>query len=167
MSIGNFTNTAAAYDLVAVTPTTEKSFANVCEKGDVDIVCIRLGDRLDFRMKPAQIKAAIARGMVFEITCQPMLGDSGARKNMIGNARLITRIAHPKHLLLTSGARDRWQVRSPTELAAMYEYHGVSCGVGESGATCRKQGSCVCVCVSVNVGNNDSWTCVCVSLLGD
>jgi hypothetical protein len=57
----------STYDLLAVQPRSERTFALACNSLDVDIISLDLSRRLPFRFKPALIKAALARGLTFEV----------------------------------------------------------------------------------------------------
>lgn len=68
---------ARGYDLVAVQPGSERLFHMACSSLDCDLVSLDLARRLPFRFKPAAVKAALARGLHFEVggaetshTCQ-------------------------------------------------------------------------------------------------
>jgi len=58
---------AKQFDIVAVTPLTEKLFAQCCEKLDVDVITLDLAHRLPYFIKPKQANVAIERGVYFEI----------------------------------------------------------------------------------------------------
>jgi ribonuclease P/MRP protein subunit RPP1 len=136
--IMNMTPAHQAWDIIAVKPTTEKSFGLACEKAETDIICVDLDDRLPFKLRPQQLRTAIARGVVFELCCAGLLKgiefsvdygiafvdhpsslDSGARRFAIGNARSITRIASRRGVILTSGATEPLLLRAPLEICAL------------------------------------------------
>eukprot|EP00698_Gefionella_okellyi_P010540 TRINITY_DN2736_c0_g1_i1.p1 TRINITY_DN2736_c0_g1~~TRINITY_DN2736_c0_g1_i1.p1 ORF type:complete len:237 (-),score=53.10 TRINITY_DN2736_c0_g1_i1:277-987(-) len=113
------------WDVVAAMPMSEKAFLAVCERAEVDIVSLDLGNRMPFKLKAQQIHAALARGMFFEIPVDAMLRDAGARRHLIANARTIVRATNGKGVILTSGATDPMLMRSPHEICAL----GYLCGL--------------------------------------
>ena len=59
--------TAWRYDLVAVQPQSERLFALACASLDADLIALDLSRRLPFRFKSSLVKAALARGLHFEV----------------------------------------------------------------------------------------------------
>lgn len=68
----------SSYHLLAVQPQTERAFALACSSLDVDIISLDLSRRLPYRFKPALVKAAIARGLQFEVCLWAKRGSGGA-----------------------------------------------------------------------------------------
>ena len=58
---------ARGYDLVAVQPQTERLFQLACGSLEVDLISLDLSRRLPYRFKPSMVKAALARGLHFEV----------------------------------------------------------------------------------------------------
>lgn len=58
---------ARGYDLVAVQPGSERLFQVACSSLECDLVSLDLSRRLPYRFKPAAVKAALARGLHFEV----------------------------------------------------------------------------------------------------
>ena len=58
---------ARGYDLVAVQPGSERLFQMACSSLECDLVSLDLSRRLPYRFKPAAVKAALARGLHFEV----------------------------------------------------------------------------------------------------
>lgn len=110
----------SSWDLLAGAPDSEKAFVFLCEKAEIDIISLKLSERLPFKLRPQHLKTASQRGIVFELCCEQLLRDATSRRNAIGNAQALARILGWKHLLLTSGAADPLGVRSPLELSALY-----------------------------------------------
>ena len=94
------------FDLVAVTPSTEKLFAQCCEKLDVDVIALDMAHRLPFFVKPKQANLAIERGVYFEIGYSASIADISARKTLISNVRgcfvLRPFCLHPIYLPIAS-----------------------------------------------------------------
>ena len=53
---------AKQFDVIAVTPASEKLFAQCCEKLDVDVIALDLAHRLPYFIKSKQANIAIERG---------------------------------------------------------------------------------------------------------
>ena len=64
-----------------MTPTTEKLFAQCCEKLDIDIISLDLSKRLPFFIKPKQVNVAMDRGIYFEIGYSASIQDQHARRS--------------------------------------------------------------------------------------
>lgn len=56
-----------SYDVLAVQPRTSEAFAAACTSMEVDVVSLDLAHRLPYRLRPALIKAALTRGVFFEV----------------------------------------------------------------------------------------------------
>ncbi len=52
----------------------------------MDLITLDLARRLPFRLRPAALAAAAARGVAFELCYAPALRDEAARRNLFGNA---------------------------------------------------------------------------------
>ncbi|KAA3489597.1 RNase_P_p30 domain-containing protein [Gossypium australe] len=76
------------YDIVAVRPLNQNAFDHACEKAEVDIISIDFSDKLPFRLKLPMVKAAIKRGIYFEITYSDLIVDVHQRRQIISNAKV-------------------------------------------------------------------------------
>ncbi|XP_033119499.1 ribonuclease P protein subunit p30-like isoform X2 [Anneissia japonica] len=81
-----------SYDLLAVQPTTEKLFLLACTQLEVDIISIDFSQRLTFFMKYHPVRAALDRGIHFEINYAPAIRDTYTRRNIISNAHALATI---------------------------------------------------------------------------
>jgi ribonuclease P/MRP protein subunit RPP1 len=116
-----------SYDLLAVQPETEKMFISACTSLDVDIICFDLSGRIPFAIKAGYIRQALQRGVSFEIIYAPVVVDSTARRNAIGGARMLLRLALGKGgLLISSGAEGVWQLRAPADVLNLAGLLGVT-----------------------------------------
>lgn len=84
---------ARGYDILSIQPQSERVWAAACSSLDVDVISLDLGRRLPFKLRPAQLKAALARGVAFEIRYSPALleGDSSARQAAFAAGSTIAR----------------------------------------------------------------------------
>lgn len=86
-----------SYDLIAMTPTNDETITSICSMSNlfyVDIITLdyalgRGGIQLPFRLKTADIQAAVNRGLTFEIPYGPALVDISKRKAFVQTARLF------------------------------------------------------------------------------
>ncbi|MFQ6638818.1 hypothetical protein Gotur_015198 [Gossypium turneri] len=81
------------YDIVAVRPLNQNAFDQACEKAEVDIISIDFSDKLPFRLKLPMVKAAIKRGIYFEITYSDLIVDVHQRRQIISNAKHTAPVA--------------------------------------------------------------------------
>lgn len=70
---------AGGYDLLAAQPQSERGFAAACGSLEVDLIALDLSRRLPFRLKPALVRAALARGVHFEVGVRAGGGAAGGR----------------------------------------------------------------------------------------
>eukprot|EP00730_Choanoeca_flexa_P017774 TRINITY_DN8594_c0_g1_i3.p1 TRINITY_DN8594_c0_g1~~TRINITY_DN8594_c0_g1_i3.p1 ORF type:complete len:338 (+),score=73.98 TRINITY_DN8594_c0_g1_i3:71-1084(+) len=115
------------YDILAAKPVTDKMFGQAVDKLECDIITFDFGRRQPFRIKPAQIRQAVARGIMFELCYGDLIaGDSMARRNCISNAQAIVRVTKGKHVILSSGLEDGRCLRSPHDVANLARLFGLS-----------------------------------------
>ncbi|KAL9416082.1 hypothetical protein AB3S75_039304 [Citrus x aurantiifolia] len=114
------------YDLVAVRPLNQSAFDHACEKAEVDIISINFAEKLPFRLKLPMIKAAIERGVYFELTYSDLILDVQLRRQMISNAKLLVDWTRGKNLILSSGASSVTELRGPYDVANLSSLLGIS-----------------------------------------
>ncbi|KAL4420717.1 hypothetical protein ABPG75_010373 [Micractinium tetrahymenae] len=107
---------ARGYDLVAVQPGSERLFHMACSSLECDLVSLDLCRRLPYRFKPAAVKAALARGLHFEICLAPALRDAASRRQLFANALALARETRGRGLVLSSGARSYMELRGPLDV---------------------------------------------------
>lgn len=84
---------------------------------NVDIIVLNLSDRLPYRLTPTLMKAAVSRGVCFEVTYASSLGDDAtARRLLFSNIAVIVRFTKGKSLLISSGASSALRLRSPHDV---------------------------------------------------
>lgn len=79
------------YDLFALHPTSERSFASSVANRRCDILALTLGGRSAFRLRANSLKSASASGMSVEISYNPALLDLGSRRNFFANGVSVAR----------------------------------------------------------------------------
>ena len=110
---------AAAYDLLALRPLTEKSLGQACHDLECDIISIDLSIRYPFYFKHKMVSDAVKRGIKFEICYAPgiLAVDGGqARRNLISNATGLIRATRGHGLIISSEARKILAVRGPSDV---------------------------------------------------
>ncbi|OMO67624.1 hypothetical protein CCACVL1_20418 [Corchorus capsularis] len=114
------------YDIVAVRPFNQITFDHACEKAEVDIISIDFSDRVPFRLKLPMVKAAIKRGVYFEIAYSGLIVDVQLRRQMISNAKLLVDWTRGKNVIFTSAAPSVCEVRGPNDVANLASLLGLS-----------------------------------------
>ncbi|XVE59174.1 hypothetical protein DITRI_Ditri05aG0024500 [Diplodiscus trichospermus] len=114
------------YDVVAVRPLNQNAFDHACEKAEVDIISIDFSDKVPFRLKLPMVKAAIKRGVYFEITYSDLIVDVHLRRQMISNAKLLVDWTRGKNLIFSSAAPSVCEVRGPNDVANIATLLGLS-----------------------------------------
>ena len=109
---------AAAYDILALRPTTEKAFLAACLNiSDHSLISLDLTQRLPFHFKPKPLMTAVNRGVQFEICyAQATMENAGARRNFIGNCLGIIRATKGRGLVISSEAKGVLGVRAPADV---------------------------------------------------
>ncbi|XP_074290711.1 uncharacterized protein LOC141617411 isoform X2 [Silene latifolia] len=114
------------YDLVAVTPLNQSLFDHACQSAQVDMISIDFGKRLPFRLKLSSIKAAIERGVYFEIMYSSFLEDPQVRRQLISSAKLLVEWTRGKNLVVSSAAPSFHELRGPNDVSNLLNLLGLS-----------------------------------------
>lgn len=124
-------NALLQYDLLSVMPLTDAAFQHACitlselKPFSVDIITLDLAasPRLPFHLKRSTVGAALANGVVFEITYGDALDPSReardvptARRNLFSNARDLLRVTNGKGVIFSSGALAAMSLRAPYDV---------------------------------------------------
>lgn len=104
------------FDLIAAQPNDEEDFHTCATDADIDVIALKLEQKSIMRLRLNVVQEAIRRGIYFEIRLAPALRDVAARRYLIGNATTLLRATKGKHLILSSGARDAFETRSPYDM---------------------------------------------------
>lgn len=109
---------AAAYDILALRPTTEKAFLAACLNiPDHSLISLDLTQRFPFHFKPKPLMTAVNRGVLFEICyAQATMEGGGARRNFISNCLGIIRATKGRGLVISSEAKGVLGVRAPADV---------------------------------------------------
>ncbi|KAK2996334.1 hypothetical protein RJ639_025657, partial [Escallonia herrerae] len=115
-----------SYDIVAVRPLNQSAFEQACQASEVDLIAIDFSEKLPFRLKQPMVKAAIGRGVYFEISYFSLIMDAQVRRQMITNAKLLVDWTCGKNLILSSAAPSVTEVRGPYDVANLASLLGLS-----------------------------------------
>lgn len=122
------TSLASNYDILAVRPTTEKALQQACQHIDAALISLDLTTRLPFHFKHSLLRAAISRGIRFEICYAPgiLTADAAARRNVISNAMQLARATRGRGIVFSSEAATAVGLRAPIDLVNLAVVWGLS-----------------------------------------
>ncbi|VFQ91452.1 unnamed protein product [Cuscuta campestris] len=115
-----------SYDVVAVMPLNQNAFDQACQISQVDVITIDFSQKMLFRLKQPMVKAAVQRGIYFEITYSSLLTDAQARRQMIPNAKLLVDWTRGRNIILTSAAPSVTELRGPHDVVNLSSLLGLS-----------------------------------------
>lgn len=113
------------YNLISVIPTTEDAFQHACQTMHCDVISYN-SDTIRGKMSRKYYFLAISRNIMFEIKYAPAIVDSSERKNIINRAHRYHSYGKSKNVIITSEARNRFQVRGPYDIANLGLIFGLS-----------------------------------------
>lgn len=107
------------FDILAVRPTSEKLLLAACTNLEIDLISLDLSQRLPFNLRHRTLGVAVARGIKIEICYAPSTrqGDNNTRRNLISNAASLYRATRGKGIIISSGAQDALECRSPYDIS--------------------------------------------------
>ncbi|KAL2755030.1 hypothetical protein ACRALDRAFT_1094407 [Sodiomyces alcalophilus JCM 7366] len=131
---------AAAYDILAVRPTTEKAFSTAClSLPEASLISLDLTTRFPFFFRPKPCMAAVARGVRFEICySQVLLGPppagsasagpdaARARANFISNLTGLVRATKGRGFVISSEAASAMGLRGPADVVNLMAVWGLA-----------------------------------------
>ncbi|XP_073140900.1 protein GAMETOPHYTE DEFECTIVE 1 [Henckelia pumila] len=115
-----------SYDIAAVRPLNQNAFDQACQTSEVDIIAIDFSEKLPFRLKQHMVKAAIKRGLYFEITYSGLLGDAQSRRLMISNSKMLVDWTRGKNLIFSGAAASAMELRGPQDVSNLFSLLGLS-----------------------------------------
>ncbi|XP_057681317.1 ribonuclease P protein subunit p30 isoform X2 [Corythoichthys intestinalis] len=116
----------AAFDLLALQPTTEKLFHAACTQLDVDVISVSVTEKLPFFFKRAPVSTAVERGLAFEISYASAIRDAAARRYTVANAVSLTEACKGKNVLVSSAAAEPLELRGPHDVVNLCSLMGLS-----------------------------------------
>lgn len=132
---------AAAYDLLAARPTTEKAFLAACTTmSEISLISLDLTTSFPFHFRPKPCMAAVNRGVLFEICYGQLFPSSSttattpnqgsrARALFIGNVIEIFRATRGRGIIFSSEASPRnggGTLRAPADVVNLFAVWGLS-----------------------------------------
>uniref|UniRef100_A0A182NUU6 Uncharacterized protein n=1 Tax=Anopheles dirus TaxID=7168 RepID=A0A182NUU6_9DIPT len=113
------------YNLIAALPTNESSFQYACQSMTCDIITYN-SDTIRMKMSRKFYYLAVDRNIAFELKYSPVIVTSQLRKSTIFRAHRYHSYGKSKNVIITSEARNPFQLRSPYDLANLGLIFGMS-----------------------------------------
>lgn len=109
------------YNLICGIPITETAMQYACSTFPGDIIGMMHDDSTKFFLIGHKYYLMAARrGIYFEIPYAPAIRNSNQRRDIISVAQNIVSHRKPKTIVITGGALNPFQVRSPYDVANLY-----------------------------------------------
>lgn len=125
---------AAAYDILAIRPLTDKAFQNACLTLDVPIISMDFTQHFQFHFRPKPCMAAVTRGVRFEVCySQALAADSRGRANFISNVTSLVRATRGRGIMISSEAKDALSLRAPADVVNLLNVWGLNSEKGMQG----------------------------------
>ncbi|KAK4166655.1 RNase P subunit p30-domain-containing protein [Cladorrhinum sp. PSN259] len=135
--LGDFMRT---YDLLALRPTSDKSFQWACSSTTEApaLISLEFTQSLGYHIHPKTAMSAISRGSRFEICYSQPLSASGPeasrqRSNFIGNVQSLIRATKGRGIILSSEARNALGLRAPADVVNLLAVWGLGTEKGYEG----------------------------------
>lgn len=132
---------AAAYDIVACRPTTDKAFAAACTTmSEISMISLDLTQFFPFHFKPKPCMAAVNRGVYFEVCYGQLVaggGDQRARAVWIANAIELLRATRGRGIVLSSEGKAPGGLRAPADVVNLLAVWGLGPEKGLEGLGVR------------------------------
>lgn len=113
------------YHIIAAIPTTENAFQYACQNFNCDLISYN-SDTIRLKIVRAHYLQAVTRNIYFEIKYAPAIIDSGERKSTIMRSHKYRDLGKSRNILLSSGAMEKFQLRSPYDVANLGWIFGLS-----------------------------------------
>lgn len=114
----NTSSNIKKYNLVCGIPISESAMQYACSTFPGDIIGMVFNDTTKvFLISHKHYLMAARRGIYFEIQYAPAIRNSNQRKDIIIVAQNIVAHRKAKSIVITGGALDSFQVRSPYDVA--------------------------------------------------
>ncbi|KAL2125223.1 hypothetical protein VTJ04DRAFT_1588 [Mycothermus thermophilus] len=132
-----------AYDLLALRPTTDKSFAWACTSASATsagdppaLISLDLSSHLGWHIHHRTAMAAVSRGVRFEVCYSQGIGTSSspstsgvdkqrARANFISNLQSLVRATKGRGVIISSEARSALGLRAPADVVNLLAVWGL------------------------------------------
>lgn len=129
------------YDILAVEPVGEKNLQHVATQCDVDIICLKLSEDLEFSLKKTHVGLAFQKGTCFEISYAPCFKSQDYKRSVISNSLHLVSVCKGKNIIISSGASRPLDLRSPEDVVNLSLLFGFK--TDEAARSVRKNGHIV------------------------
>ncbi len=89
------------------------------------------------RLRTPAVRAALARGVVFELCYAPALREPTVRRQLFANALAVVRAAGGAGVILSSGALRAFELRGPYDVANLGTLFGLSLAAAKEAVASR------------------------------
>lgn len=120
------------FHIIAALPTTESAFQHSCQTFTCDLITYDF-DTIKIRFSRKFYYLAVRRNIFFEIKYTPVILDASERRATITKAHQCHMVGKSKGVIISSGATDRFHVRSPYDIACLGYIFGLSEEQGRAG----------------------------------
>lgn len=121
---------AADYDVLACKPCSFEMFRLCCTRVSCDLIVLDLARRVPWHDQAVRareiVEGAVSRGLHFELSFAPCLRDPRSKRQFLHSAKLLLGATKGRNLLLTSGAAEPLQLRSPYDAINLALFLGLS-----------------------------------------
>ncbi|XP_057865377.2 uncharacterized protein LOC131073035 isoform X1 [Cryptomeria japonica] len=114
------------YDLLAVHPMNLNMFEHACLNLEVDLISLDLSQKLPFHLKSSLIRAAVQRGVFFEVMYSPSISNVHARREMFKQVQILIEWTHGRNIIVSSAAPSVNELRGPNDVMNMSTLFGLS-----------------------------------------
>uniref|UniRef100_A0A182ST08 Uncharacterized protein n=1 Tax=Anopheles maculatus TaxID=74869 RepID=A0A182ST08_9DIPT len=121
----NRSSNIRSYNLIAALPTNENSFQYACQTMACDIITYN-SSTIRLRTIRKFYYLAVDRNIAFELKYAPAIVSSNDRKGTITRAHRYHSYGKSKNVIISSGAKNPFQLRSPYDIANLGLIFGLS-----------------------------------------
>ncbi len=108
-----------SYDIVAVKPLSNVAFVAACNSNVVDMISLDTAKQFNLTQRRVAIRAALSRGIRFEICYAAGMRNVQARIALIRYASHLIRFMKGRGILISSGAQEGCDLRGPYDIINM------------------------------------------------
>lgn len=105
------------FHLIAGLPTNEVAMQHACSTFPGELISLVLDDVKHSLIGHKYFQMAARRGIFFELQYAPAIRDSNCRKDVITIAQNLVSHRKAKHIVISSGATNSFEVRSPYDIS--------------------------------------------------
>ncbi|XP_037959861.1 ribonuclease P protein subunit p30 [Teleopsis dalmanni] len=114
------------YDIIAGQPKTDAALTHCCANFTGELITFDIENGAKLLVNHKSYSIACNRGKFFELKYAPAIRDSNVRKDLIKIAHNYRLRDKPKNVIISSGANNAFEVRSPYDIANLSLIFGFS-----------------------------------------